>query len=133
MDAEAIRDNMTVYSADGEKLGKVISRRGDTLLIEKGLFFRKDYLARLDEVERIEDDQIWLRRTKEEIEAGPDLDEPEAVETPRLSSRSSDGAALSAGAGYVPPEAVVVIVEEEIELIDAPSPRRGDKDPDTRE
>ena len=104
MDAEAIRDGMTVYSADGEKLGKVISRSGDTLLIEKGLFFRKDYLARLDDVERIEDDQIWLRRTREEIEAGPDLEEPDAAEAPRAASpgaRSSDGSELSAGASYV--------------------------------
>jgi hypothetical protein len=133
MDAEAMRDGMTVYSADGEKLGKVITNNGDTLLIEKGLFFRKDYLARVDDVERIEDDQIWLRRTKEEIEAGPDLEEPDAVEAPRPARRSSDGAELSAGAGFAPPDAVVVIVEEEIELIDAPGPRRGDKDPDTRE
>jgi hypothetical protein len=137
MDLEAIRDGMTVYSADGERLGKVIRRSGDTLLIEKGLFFKKDYLARFDDVERAEDDRLWLRRTREEIEAGPEPEEAEPAEPLRAPDRSSeqasprtDGARMSA-AGFAP-NGVVVVVEEEVEIVDAPG-RRSHKDPDTRE
>jgi hypothetical protein len=136
MDVEAIRDGMTVYSSDGERLGKVIRRSGDTLLIEKGLFFKKDYLARFADVERVEDDRIWLRRTRQEIE-GPELEEAEPAEPPRAPDRSADqasgrtdGARMSA-AGFSP-DGVIVVVEEEVEIVEAPG-RRSDKDPDTRE
>jgi hypothetical protein len=137
MDLEAIRDGMTVYSADGERLGKVIRRSGDTLLIEKGLFFKKDYLARFDDVERVEDDRLWLRRTREEIEAGPELEDAERARPSREPDRSvaqasgpTEGGRMSAG-GFSP-EGVVVVVEEEVEIVAAPG-RRSDRDPDRRE
>jgi hypothetical protein len=135
MDVEAIRDGMTVYSSDGEKLGKVIRRSGDTLLIEKGLFFKKDYLARFEDVERVEDDRIWLRRTRHEIEVPSEPEEAEQAEPPRAPGRSADqgsgrgdGAGMSAS-GFSADG--VMVLEEEVEVIETPG-RRGPKDPDTR-
>jgi hypothetical protein len=66
-----VREGMTAYSADGKKLGKVIRSFGDTLLIEKGLLFRKDYVVGPEDVDRVEGDKITLRLTRE-MAAGDD-------------------------------------------------------------
>ncbi|HET9450172.1 MAG TPA: YsnF/AvaK domain-containing protein [Aggregicoccus sp.] len=45
-----VKEGMVVRSQDGEKLGRVYSVADDTFIIEKGLFFPKDYVVRLSEV-----------------------------------------------------------------------------------
>src|SRR5216110_484892 len=69
MNIAAIRKGMTVYSKDGRKLGKIIGRQGEDLLIEKGLFFKKDYVVSGDDVDGFDGEQIWLRRAADEIQA----------------------------------------------------------------
>jgi Uncharacterized protein conserved in bacteria (DUF2171) len=69
-----VREGMTAYSADGKKLGKVIRSFGDTLLIEKGLLFRKDYVVGPEDVERVEGDRITLKLTQV-LAAGDDDDD----------------------------------------------------------
>jgi uncharacterized protein (TIGR02271 family) len=64
-DQANIREGMTVFSADGEKLGKVQACGGSTFTIEKGFFFPKDYVARYDEVASVTDDDIRLASTKD--------------------------------------------------------------------
>jgi uncharacterized protein (TIGR02271 family) len=39
-----------VYGADGSKIGKVIDVRGEEVLLEKGLFFPKDFLIPISEI-----------------------------------------------------------------------------------
>ncbi len=61
MDARnEVREGMTVRSSDGEKLGKVIACSEDHFLVEKGIFFPKDYLARYGEVSEVRDGEIVL-------------------------------------------------------------------------
>ncbi|MDC0713039.1 YsnF/AvaK domain-containing protein [Stigmatella sp. ncwal1] len=56
---------MTVRSLDGERLGKVFAVNEDEFLIEKGLFFPKDYLCRYSEISGIQDGEIILMHGKE--------------------------------------------------------------------
>jgi hypothetical protein len=60
-----VREGMTVRSVDGEKLGKVFAVNEDGFLIEKGLFFPKDYVCRYPEISRLEDGDIILLHGKE--------------------------------------------------------------------
>jgi uncharacterized protein (TIGR02271 family) len=65
IDRSDLREGMTVYSSDGEKLGKVLSCEASTFIIEKGFFFPKDYVARYDEVADASQDDIRLIATKD--------------------------------------------------------------------
>ena len=56
---------MTVFSSDGEKLGKVLSCDASTFTIEKGFFFPKDYVARYDDIAAVTGDDIRLGMTKD--------------------------------------------------------------------
>ncbi|WP_225410339.1 YsnF/AvaK domain-containing protein [Stigmatella hybrida] len=60
-----VREGMTVRSMDGEKLGKVFAVNEDEFLIEKGLFFPKDYVCRYAEISHMEDGEIILTHGKE--------------------------------------------------------------------
>jgi hypothetical protein len=60
-----IKEGMTVRSIDGEKLGKVFAVQEGEFLIEKGLFFPKDYVCRYSEINDIRDGEIILMHGKE--------------------------------------------------------------------
>lgn len=64
-DRSSVREGMTVFSSDGEKLGKVLSCDASTFTIEKGFFFPKDYVARYDDVAAVTGDDIRLAMTKD--------------------------------------------------------------------
>ncbi len=63
-----IRTGMTVHSADGQRLGKVIACREDSIVIEKGIFFPVDYTCRPDDVAEVRGDDLVLRLSKEQLE-----------------------------------------------------------------
>lgn len=68
---DRIHEGMTVRSFDGEKLGKITELGERGFLIEKGLFFVKDYQARYDDVVDFRDDEIILSIGKDQLrEAG---------------------------------------------------------------
>ncbi len=62
---DRIHEGMTVFSSDGEKLGKVTACAGSSFTIEKGIFFPKDYVARFDEVADVTGDEVRLALTKD--------------------------------------------------------------------
>jgi hypothetical protein len=64
-DRASIRQGMTVFSSDGEKLGTVIQCDVSTFIIEKGLFFKKDYVVRFEDVTLVAGDEIRLSRGRE--------------------------------------------------------------------
>jgi uncharacterized protein (TIGR02271 family) len=49
-----------VYSADGEKLGKLVRMDGDLLVVEKGFFFPEDYAFRRSDVASASNGEIRL-------------------------------------------------------------------------
>jgi uncharacterized protein (TIGR02271 family) len=64
---ENLREGMTVLTADGHKLGKV-SRLGATdFEIEKGAFFKKDYIADYSKLMEVRGDEAILSVRKEDI------------------------------------------------------------------
>ena len=66
-----INDGMTVYSSDGEKLGKVIETGADSFAVEKGFFFPKDYLVSYADISRIDEaNNVRLALTKDELLGG---------------------------------------------------------------
>ncbi len=66
-----IRPGMIVYSADGEKVGKVVGREDGAFVVEKGFFFKKDYLCPFDQVKSISGDEVTLGRTMGELRELP--------------------------------------------------------------
>jgi uncharacterized protein (TIGR02271 family) len=62
-----VREGMTVRSMDGEKLGKVFAVQDGEFLIEKGLFFPKDYVCRYSEISDIRDGEIILLHGQESL------------------------------------------------------------------
>jgi hypothetical protein len=114
VDIEAIREGMTVYSEDNKKLGRIIRRDGDDLIIEKGLLSKNEYVASLDDVMRVEEDRVWLRQSAAEIEGAPEEGEEAARGAPGERARDEDR--LSAA----PDEEEVVMIEEEV-VMDLPT------------
>jgi uncharacterized protein (TIGR02271 family) len=64
-DRSEVREGMTVFSSDGEKLGKVQSCDAGGFVVEKGFFFPTEYLARFDQIASVDGDEIRLGMTKE--------------------------------------------------------------------
>ncbi len=60
MDTRGIAEGMTVRAADGKKLGKVIECAEGSFVVEKGLFFPKDYSIRYDQVAEIREGEVFL-------------------------------------------------------------------------
>jgi uncharacterized protein (TIGR02271 family) len=76
---------MTVHSADGQKLGKIVRVDAGGIIIEKGIFFIKDYLARHEDVATVDGDDVRLVINKEQLR--------------RLDDESATLSATDAGAG----------------------------------
>jgi uncharacterized protein (TIGR02271 family) len=55
-----LQSGMVVYSADGEKLGKLVSIEGGELLVEKGFFFPKDIRLSAADVTDVRGDEIII-------------------------------------------------------------------------
>ncbi len=105
VDRSTIRRGMAVYSADGEKLGKVASCDATSFTIEKGFFFPKDYLANYDQVAGVTGDDIRLATTKDSFETGE-----------RGGERVGTTAA-SAGTRSGTEEVRVPVAEEELDVV----------------
>lgn len=79
-----IDTGMKVRDSNGENVGKVIAVGADTFLIEKGLFFPKDYTVRMSEVREVRDGEIWLGQPRDALArtTSEDLAEAEEVRAP---------------------------------------------------
>ena len=67
MDSANLQEGMVVYGPHGEKLGKIVGRARETFVIEKGTLFRKDYVARYEDVAEISGTDVRLARGKEAL------------------------------------------------------------------
>ncbi len=68
--ASELRRGMTVFSSKGEKLGQITDKGPDLFLIEKGLFFPKDYGCAYDKIASIRGDEVHLSISGEALKAG---------------------------------------------------------------
>src|SRR5579862_8124036 len=53
-----VRSGMSVTSTKGERLGNVIRTGVETFVVERGVFFPKDYELRYDHISALSGDQI---------------------------------------------------------------------------
>jgi uncharacterized protein (TIGR02271 family) len=65
---EQIRKGMVVHSSDGERLGKVVAVRADTIIIEKGFFFPTDYTCRTSDIAEVRGEEVILRLARSQLE-----------------------------------------------------------------
>jgi uncharacterized protein (TIGR02271 family) len=63
-----VRVGMTAYTMDGEKLGTIERIDEDDILIERGWFFRKDFMIPYDDIEDIREDHVIVRQRREDFE-----------------------------------------------------------------
>src|SRR5438477_7948022 len=63
-----IREGMNVLSADGKRLGRIVRIEGDSLLIEKGIFFHKDYACSANNIREVRGDDVILSLSKIQLE-----------------------------------------------------------------
>jgi hypothetical protein len=63
-----VQVGMEVKSRDGHKLGRVIGLAADAFVVEKGVFYAKDYRVPFRSVERIDGDDIHLSLNRDQLQ-----------------------------------------------------------------
>jgi uncharacterized protein (TIGR02271 family) len=107
---EQIRKGMVVHSSDGERLGKVVAVRADTIVVEKGFFFPTDYTCRRTDISDVRGEDVILRRSKAQLEGGVS---GQGTETSASPSRQAATAGAGAGATQ---EVRVPVAEEQLDV-----------------
>ena len=103
---QALREGMTVYGADGEKVGKVVAVDPAYVVVEKGFFFPTDYYVPTSAIANATADELYLTVSKDEA-LNQGWDQPLAAtegyatgyETVDDRADTSAGLATNAGAG----------------------------------
>lgn len=104
IESSDIRQGMTVYSSDGEKLGQVVQCDASTFVIEKGFFFPKGYVARFDDVSLVTGDEIRLSRERAQLGEATEERDDELAEDP-ISLLSGGGGQETLPTGRLPEDA----------------------------
>jgi uncharacterized protein (TIGR02271 family) len=81
---------MTVSSTNGERLGNVVRVGSDTFVVEKGVFFPKDYELRYDHIISLDDEQIDYSLSDADSRSGS------PAENARADTATTGGAAAAA-------------------------------------
>jgi uncharacterized protein (TIGR02271 family) len=102
---EEIHEGMTVRSREGEKLGRVDVIEEDDFIIEKGIFFKREYVVLYDDVLDVREGDVILRSDVEALRPNRDDDSARASESAPVTARSGASETLR-----------VPVVEEELEI-----------------
>jgi len=62
-----LSENMKVRTRDGDELGTIIRLEPGSILVEKGIFFLKDYLIPVSLVSEVRDGDVYLSLTREDL------------------------------------------------------------------
>ena len=62
-----LSENMKIRARDGEELGTIIRLDARSILVEKGLFFFKDYSVPIELVREVRDGDVYLSVPAEEL------------------------------------------------------------------
>jgi len=94
VDRTRLQEGMIVYGPLGEKLGKVLKCDEQTFVIEKGTLFKREHVARYEDVVEVTDGgEVRLARGEEalgvvELERGASAEEGPRPSPPSPSRRS---------------------------------------------
>lgn len=61
------QQGMTVYGADGDKIGDIDAVEQDYVVVRKGFFFPQDHFIPMDAIASYDDNGIYLSYTKEQV------------------------------------------------------------------
>jgi len=56
-----LTEGMTVRSADGDTLGKIVAINDRGIQVEKGIFFPKEYIASFDQIDQVSNGDLYLK------------------------------------------------------------------------
>ena len=127
MDRTRLQEGMIVYGPLGEKLGKVLKCDEQTFVIEKGTLFKREHVARYEDVVEVTDGgEVRLARGEEALGV-VELERGASAEEGPLGEVSPTGA--GGGAETIPTEPVTAESEEPA----ARSPGEPRTAPTTRE
>lgn len=108
-----VRRGMAVYAADGKKLGQVVDKGTDRFLIEKGLFFPKDYECGYDKIASLSADEVHLSIAGDALIAGKAV--PEAAAPTRREAGEAPEARAAKAATGIKEETRIPLAEEQLE------------------
>src|SRR6185436_11190900 len=103
LDKTSVRNGMFVMGTQGERIGKVIRCDSDTFVVEKGVFFPKDYELRYDHITDISGGTIRYALT--DFLRGRDLVDEREATGGRAATAAAPAAAAAATAPSRQPEA----------------------------
>ncbi|HET9038086.1 MAG TPA: hypothetical protein VFN45_17865 [Myxococcaceae bacterium] len=63
-----IREGMTVLGMDGDALGRVFEIGDHALALERGAFFPHEWTASFTEIDRVDEQGVWLRHGRASLE-----------------------------------------------------------------
>ena len=81
-----VRAGMAVTSTKGERLGNVIRTGAETFVVEKGVFFPKDYELRYDHITALSSDQISYSLSDVDSRFGAVAESTRATAAPAVAS-----------------------------------------------
>jgi uncharacterized protein (TIGR02271 family) len=116
-----IREGMFVTSVAGQRLGKVIRCDADTFIIEKGVFFPKDFELRYDHITDVTDSNVTYLLSDEYA-----LQTPASKATGAATAAAAGAAGLAGSAGERVKAAVRGAKEELTEKRDARSEAKAE-------
>src|SRR4029078_7191824 len=95
-DKTSVRNGMFVMGTQGERIGKVIRCDNDTFVVEKGVFFPKDYELRYDHITDVSGGTVRYALT--DFLRGRDLEAQKPAATAGETAVSATAAAGATGA-----------------------------------
>jgi uncharacterized protein (TIGR02271 family) len=98
-DKDSVRNGMFVMGTQGERIGKVIRCNSDTFVVEKGVFFPKDYELRYDHITDVAGGTIRYALT--DFLRGREI-EPAKAAAPEAAASAATATAASATAATAP-------------------------------
>ncbi len=114
METRGIAEGMAVRGRDGKKLGKVMECDATGFVVEKGLFFPKDYRIRYEQVADVRDGEVFLDEAQ--LEEGAQQGEGKSAEAWGQPSDQSRAQPAAIQAGEAAPRAAIGESREEVRV-----------------
>ena len=62
-----LHEGLRVKTSDGDDVGKIVQLNDNFFVLEKGIFFPKEFTARYEDIRDVEDDTLYLYQTSGEL------------------------------------------------------------------
>ena len=102
---QALREGMTVYGADGEKVGKIVAVDPGFVVVEKGFFFPTDYYIPTSAIANATEDEVYLTVAKDEA-LNQGWDQPLTATEGYTTGYATDATNVAQDTGYAETRAV---------------------------